>query len=44
MEVLIGEGVEFDENGCASQTRRLRPDELEALLDPEPPAGGKTGS
>ena len=35
MEVLIGEGVEFDENGCASQAQRLRPAELEALLDPE---------
>ena len=44
MEVLIGEGVEFDENGCASQAQRLRPAELEALLDPEPPAGGETGS
>ena len=44
MEVLIGEGVEFDENGCASQAQRLRPAELEALLDPEPPAAGKTGS
>ena len=38
MEVLIGEGVEFVENGCASQAQRLRPAELEALLDPEPPA------
>ena len=38
--MLIGEGVKFDENGCASQAQRLRPAELEALLDPEPPAGG----
>jgi alkylated DNA nucleotide flippase Atl1 len=44
MEVLIGEGIEFDESGCASQAQRLRPAELEALLDPEPPAGGNTGS
>ena len=44
MEVLIGEGVEFDENGCASQAQRLRPAELEALLDPEPPAVRETGS
>ena len=36
MEVLIGEGVEFDENGRASQAQRLAPAELEALLDPEP--------
>ncbi len=44
MEVLIGEGVEFDENGCASQAQRLRPAELDALLDPEPTAGAQTGS
>lgn len=34
-EVLIGEGVEFDEHGRASQTQRLGPAELEALLDAE---------
>jgi hypothetical protein len=44
MEVLIGEGVEFDENECARQAQRLRSAELEALLDPEPPAGGKPRS
>jgi alkylated DNA nucleotide flippase Atl1 len=38
MEVLIGEGVQFDENGRASQAQRLGPAELEALLDPEPSA------
>ena len=44
MEVLTGEGAGFDENGDASQAQRLRPAGLEALLDPEPPAGGNTGS
>ena len=34
-EVLIGEGVEFDEHGRASQTQRLGPAELEALLEAE---------
>ena len=34
-EVLIGEGVEFDESGRASQAQRLGPAELEALLDSE---------
>lgn len=33
MEVLIGEGIEFDEQGRASQAQRLGPAELEALLD-----------
>jgi alkylated DNA nucleotide flippase Atl1 len=33
MEVLIGEGIEFDENGRASQAQRLGPAELEALLE-----------
>ena len=32
-EVLIGEGIEFDEHGRASQTQRLGPAELEALLE-----------
>jgi alkylated DNA nucleotide flippase Atl1 len=31
-EVLTGEGVEFDEHGRASQSQRLGPAELEALL------------
>lgn len=35
VEVLIGEGVEFDNNGRASQAQRLGPAELEALLDAE---------
>jgi alkylated DNA nucleotide flippase Atl1 len=34
VEVLIGEGIEFDETACASQAQRLGPSELEALLDP----------
>jgi alkylated DNA nucleotide flippase Atl1 len=34
-EVLIGEGVDFDEHGRASQTQRLGPAELEVLLDAE---------
>jgi alkylated DNA nucleotide flippase Atl1 len=38
VEVLIGEGIEFDESGRASQAQRLGPSELEALLDPEPGA------
>jgi alkylated DNA nucleotide flippase Atl1 len=33
MEVLIGEGLEFDENDRADQAQRLRPAELEALLE-----------
>jgi alkylated DNA nucleotide flippase Atl1 len=37
-EVLIGEGVDFDEHGRASQTQRLGPAELEALLEAEPAA------
>jgi len=37
-EVLIGEGVEFDEHGRASQTQRLGPAELEVLLEAEPAA------
>lgn len=36
VEVLIGEGIEFDEAGRASQAQRLGPAELEALLDEEP--------
>ncbi len=36
VEVLIGEGVEFDEGGRANQAQRLGPAELEALLDSEP--------
>lgn len=36
MEVLIGEGIEFDEHERASQAQRLGPAELEALLDTEP--------
>lgn len=35
MEVLIGEGVEFDELGRASQAQRMRSAELEALVDSE---------
>jgi len=31
--VLIGEGIEFDEQERASQSQRLRPAELEALLE-----------
>ena len=37
-EVLIGEGVDFDEHGRASQTQRLGPAELEALLEAKPAA------
>jgi alkylated DNA nucleotide flippase Atl1 len=33
MEVLTGEGIEFDEHGRASQVQRLGPAELEELLD-----------
>jgi alkylated DNA nucleotide flippase Atl1 len=33
MEVLTGEGIEFDENDRASQAQRLGPAELEILLD-----------
>jgi alkylated DNA nucleotide flippase Atl1 len=33
MELLIGEGIEFDENGRASQAQRLGPAQLETLLD-----------
>ncbi|OAI40074.1 hypothetical protein AYO39_00240 [Actinobacteria bacterium SCGC AG-212-D09] len=37
IEVLTGEGIEFDEGtGRASQAQRLGPAELEALLDEEP--------
>jgi len=36
MEVLIGEGIEFDEYGRASQPQRLGPAELEALLEDDP--------
>ena len=36
IEVLIGEGIEFDEHGRASQTQRLGPAELEDLLEAEP--------
>jgi hypothetical protein len=36
MEVLIGEGIEFDEHGRASQPQRLGPAELEALLEDDP--------
>ena len=36
MEVLIGEGIEFDEHNRASQAQRLGPADLEALLDSEP--------
>jgi hypothetical protein len=36
--VLIGEGIDFDENGRATQAQRLGPAELEVLLDPEPAA------
>jgi alkylated DNA nucleotide flippase Atl1 len=39
-EVLIGEGVEFDDNGRASQAQRLGPAELEALLESQPTAVG----
>jgi hypothetical protein len=35
MEVLIGEGFEFDELGRASQAQRMRSAELEALVDSE---------
>jgi alkylated DNA nucleotide flippase Atl1 len=35
VEVLIGEGLEFDEAGRASQAQRLGPAELEALLEDE---------
>lgn len=33
MEMLVGEGVEFDENDKASQAQRLGPPELAALID-----------
>ncbi|MDG5768374.1 hypothetical protein [Mycolicibacterium fortuitum] len=33
MEMLIGEGIEFDDNDKASRAQRLGPPELEALLD-----------
>lgn len=36
MEMLIGEGIEFDDNDKASQAQRLGPPELEALLDNVP--------
>jgi alkylated DNA nucleotide flippase Atl1 len=35
VEVLIGEGVEFDDDGRARQSQRLGPAELEGLLDAE---------
>ena len=35
MELLIGEGIEFDELDRASQAQRLGPAELESLLDSE---------
>ncbi len=35
-EILIGEGIEFDEHGRASQTQRLGPAELEDLLEADP--------
>jgi alkylated DNA nucleotide flippase Atl1 len=38
MEVLIGEGIEFDEHGRASQAQRLGPADLENLLEAEPTA------
>jgi len=37
MQLLIGEGIEFDENGRASQAQRLGPAELEALLSEDSP-------
>lgn len=37
MEMLIGEGIEFDDNDKASQAQRLGPPELEALIDNQPP-------
>lgn len=36
MEMLIGEGIEFDDSDKASQAQRLGPPELEALLDNVP--------
>jgi alkylated DNA nucleotide flippase Atl1 len=33
LEILIGDGVEFDDNDKASQSQRLGPPELESLLD-----------
>lgn len=33
MEMLIGEGIDFDDNNKASQAQRLRAPELEALID-----------
>lgn len=36
MEVLIGEGVSFDDQGRASQAQRLGPAELAALVDSDP--------
>jgi hypothetical protein len=40
MEVLIGEGLEFDDGVRASQAQRLGPAEIETLLDPEPATVG----
>ena len=37
-EVLIGEGIEFDEHGHANQAQRLGPADFEALLEAEPTA------
>lgn len=36
LELLIGEGIEFDDQNRASQAQRLGPAQLEALLDEEP--------
>jgi hypothetical protein len=36
MEMLIGEGIEFDDSDKVSQAQRLGPPELEALLDSVP--------
>jgi hypothetical protein len=36
MEMLIGEGIKFDDNDKASQAQRLGPPDLEALLDNVP--------
>jgi alkylated DNA nucleotide flippase Atl1 len=36
MEMLIGDGIEFDDNDKASQAQRLGPPELEALFDNAP--------
>jgi alkylated DNA nucleotide flippase Atl1 len=41
MEVLIGGGVEFDENGCARQAQRLRPGRSIQRPPAKPPGPGK---